>query len=165
MIIIIMGVSGSGKSTLGRALANSLSWHFIEGDDFHPPENVDKMSRGEPLDDADRQPWLAALNARLREHAAAREGAVLACSALKKAYRETLSSKVDDLHFVFLRGDPEVILRRLARRRGHFMPPSLLDSQIKTLEPPVNAVFVRIDLPTADQVNMITRALDLNTAT
>jgi gluconokinase len=90
---------------------------------------------------------------------------VLACSALKRAYREKLSAGVDDLHFVFLRGDPEVIRRRLARRRGHFMPPSLLDSQIETLEPPVNAVFVRLDLPTADQVDMITHALDLDTAT
>ena len=165
MIIIIMGVSGSGKSTLGRALAESLSWHFIEGDDFHPAENIDKMGRGEPLNDADRRPWLAALNARLGEHAAAEEGAVLACSALKKVYREQLSDGLADVHFVFLCGDPAVIRQRLVKRAGHFMPASLLDSQIETLEPPDDAVFVRIDLPTADQVNIVIYALDLITTT
>ena len=165
MIIIIMGVSGSGKTTLGRALAETLSWHFIEGDDFHPPGNVDKMRRGQQLTDADRRPWLAALNAVLRKHMADREGAVLACSALKKAYREQLSAGLDDPRFVVLCGDPTVIRQRLTERAGHFMPASLLDSQIEALEPPVDAVFVRIDLPTADQVSFITSALDLITAT
>jgi carbohydrate kinase (thermoresistant glucokinase family) len=156
-----MGVSGSGKSTLGRALADSLSWTFIEGDDFHPPANVEKMRRGEPLNDVDRQPWLQALNARLREHATDSTGAILACSALKKTYREVLSAGVADLQYVFLCGDPAVIRQRLANRAGHFMPASLLDSQIETLEPPKDAVFVRIDLPTADQVNIVTYALGL----
>jgi gluconokinase len=134
--VVVMGVSGAGKTTLGRALAEALGVEFIEGDAFHPADNVAKMSRGEPLDDADRWPWLDRLAAEFAHAAAERRGLVLACSALKRAYRDRLRRGARGLRLVYLKGDKALIRARLVSRRGHFMPPGLLDSQFAALEEP-----------------------------
>jgi gluconokinase len=134
LILIVMGVSGSGKSTIGGILAGRLGWPLAEGDDFHPPENVAKMAAGHPLDDADRGPWLA----RIREWMDAQESAgrsgIVTCSALKRRYRDVLRD--GEVTFVYLHGTREQLLARLTARQGHFMPASLLDSQLADLEPP-----------------------------
>jgi gluconokinase len=135
-IYVVMGVAGSGKSTVGAALARALGAEFVEGDAYHPPENVERMARGIPLTDADRAGWLRALAARLGEARRAGTGLVVACSALRRAYRDVLRAEAPDARFVFLHGPREVIAERLTSRRGHFMPPSLLDSQLATLEAP-----------------------------
>ena len=132
-----MGVSGSGKSVIGRALADALGLNFVEGDAYHPPENVERMSRGIPLTDADRAGWLRALAARIRKATINGEGLVLTCSALKRSYRDILRAESGSLRFVFLRGPRALIAERLAGRSGHFMPPSLLESQFATLEEPL----------------------------
>jgi gluconokinase len=131
-----MGVAGSGKSTIGAALARALDVGFVEGDDYHPPENVKRMAAGVPLTDEDRSGWLRALARRLREAADAGTGLVMTCSALKRSYRDVLRAGAADVRFVFLRGPQTLIADRLANRRGHFMPASLLDSQFATLEEP-----------------------------
>jgi gluconokinase len=132
MIVIIMGVSGCGKSTIGRPLAERLGYPFLDADEFHPPGNVAKMAAGIPLTDADRQPWLELLNAKLR----AQDNAVLACSALKESYRRTLSQGLADCRLVHLRGSIELIRARLQERQHRYMPASLLESQFAALEPP-----------------------------
>lgn len=131
-----MGVAGSGKSVIGAALANALGVDFVEGDEYHPAENVQRMSAGIPLTDDDRAQWLRALSLRIREAKDAGAGLVVSCSALKRAYRDILSAEARDLRFVFLKGQRALIAERLAGRRGHFMPPSLLDSQFAALEEP-----------------------------
>lgn len=131
-----MGVSGSGKSLIGAALADALGLTFVEGDSYHPPANVERMSRGIPLTDDDRVGWLRALAARIRDARINGEGLVLTCSALKRSYRDILRAESKSLRFIFLRGSRDLIARRLSARRGHFMPPSLLDSQLATLEEP-----------------------------
>jgi gluconokinase len=128
-----MGVSGSGKTTVGAALAQRLRVPYADADDFHPPENVAKMSAGIPLDDSDRAPWLETIGAWLADHAAS--GGVTSCSALRRRYRDVLRAGAPDQLFVHLDGTREVIARRVAGRPGHFMPVSLLDSQFATLEP------------------------------
>ncbi len=131
-----MGVSGSGKTTVGRIVAERLGWPFLEGDDYHPPANVAKMRAGVPLDDADRAPWLAALATEISAARRAGRSLVLACSALRRAYRDTLTAgRLDDVLLVFLTGDRALLDERVRARR-HFMPPDLLDSQLATLEPP-----------------------------
>ena len=140
MIVVVMGVSGSGKTTIGRLLAARLGCEFIDGDDFHPPANVAKMAAGTPLDDADRWPWLALLNDKLKHKTAA----VLACSALKDAYRKALARGLAGCRFVHLRGDIELIRARLDARRHSYMPTSLLESQFAALEPPRDAIEVDI---------------------
>ncbi len=140
-ILVVMGVSGSGKTTIGVNLAQRLGWPFLEGDDLHPPANVAKMHGGTPLTDADRWPWLDAIrawiDARLAgdEHADGGHG-VVACSALRRAYRERLGVGRNGVAVVFLHADRALLADRLVRRKGHFMPPALLDSQLATLEPP-----------------------------
>ena len=143
MVYVIMGVSGCGKTAVGEALVAKLGLPFYDGDQFHPPANVAKMSASIPLNDDDREPWLRAMAAKIREWNAA-GGAILGCSALKKKYRDTLreGSKVT---FVFLDGTKELLAKRLHDRKGHFFPPSLLDSQFDTLERPANAIRVSID--------------------
>ena len=135
-----MGVAGSGKTVVGSAFARALGGdvEFVEGDDYHSAENVAKMARGIPLTDADRAAWLEALAAKIREARDAGRGLVMACSALKRTYRDVLrgGDGGSDVQFIFLRGSRELIAQRLAQRRGHFMPPSLLDSQFATLEQP-----------------------------
>jgi gluconokinase len=135
MIVIVFGVSGAGKTTIGKLLAEELGWRFYEGDDFHPRENIDKLQRGIPLTDEDRWPWLENLRELLKRCLAKGENAVLACSALKRAYRQHLCVS-EEMKLVFLRGDYALIADQLRRRRGHFMNPELLRSQFADLEEP-----------------------------
>jgi gluconokinase len=134
--LIVMGVSGSGKSTIAEILADKLGWPFRDGDDFHPAANVAKMHAGTPLKDEDRWPWLAAIAAWIAE--ARRRGGhvIVTCSALRRVYRDALRDGHDDVRFVYLEGDKALIASRLAERKDNFMPPTLLDSQFATLEPP-----------------------------
>jgi gluconokinase len=148
--IVVMGVSGSGKTTIAKALAKRLDWIDEDGDAFHPPRNIDKMSRGEPLTDADREPWLRAIAARIDTARDNREHLVVACSALKRIYRDILTQRRDDVAFVLLDGSRTVLAERLAARTDHFMPPGLLDSQLATLERPSSdeqAIVVSIEDP------------------
>jgi gluconokinase len=135
-LYVVMGITGSGKSTVGAILAHRLGVDFIEGDDYHPVGNVRRMALGIPLTDDDRAGWLRALASRIREARNAGTGMVLTCSALKRSYREVLRAAAPELQFVFLKGSRALILERLAGRRGHFMPTSLLESQLATLEEP-----------------------------
>jgi gluconokinase len=135
VIIIIFGVSGSGKTTIGKLLAQELRWQFIEADDFHPASNIQKMRSGRPLIDEDRWPWLDCLRKQIEQLLAAGESAVLACSALKRAYRDRLRVS-EEIKFVFLRGDYAVVEKQLRSRRRHFMNPDLLQSQFDDLEEP-----------------------------
>ena len=139
-----MGVSGSGKTTIGKALARKLGWRFIEGDDFHPPENVAKMAAGIALEDADRWPWLERIHDELLRMEKTGESAVVTCSALKHAYRKRLRAGLKDLRFVYLHGSFELIRDRVAKRRHRYMPASLLESQFATLEPPKDAIAVDV---------------------
>jgi gluconokinase len=146
-----MGVSGTGKTTVGKALAAELGWAFIEGDDFHPVANVEKMTAGIPLTDEDRCPWLQALRRRVEEACGRGEDVVLACSALKHDYRAYLERHDPEcVHYVYLHGSEELIRRRLAAREGHFMDPALLQSQFEALEPPEGAL--RVDVTPAPEV-------------
>jgi len=135
-VVVTMGVSGSGKTTIARGIAAALGWTMVEGDAFHPPVNVAKMSAGTPLTDEDRWPWLAAIAAEIDRLRAAGQSAVVACSALKRAYRDVLIGNRDDVWLVYLMGSKALIGGRMAARAGHFMPPALLDSQFATLEEP-----------------------------
>jgi len=132
-----MGVSGSGKTTIGAKLARALNLAFLEGDDLHPAQNVERMAAGIPLTDDDRRPWLLAIAGQLRDAKRAGLGLVLTCSALKRSYRDLLRSVgAADVRFVYLKGTRAILAERLANRRDHFMPPALLDSQLTTLEEP-----------------------------
>jgi gluconokinase len=131
-----MGVCGSGKSLVGAALAHALDIEFVEGDAFHPPENLARMSAGIPLTDADRGGWLQEIGERLADAERAGLGLVVSCSALKRSYRDQLRRSSGDLRFIYLRGSRELLAERLGRRLGHFMPPSMLDGQLATLEEP-----------------------------
>ena len=135
-IAVLMGVSGSGKTTVARGVAQREGWRLVEGDSFHPPENVAKMHAGTPLTDADRWPWLNAIAREIDTLRARGESAVIACSALKRSYRDILIGSRKDVVLVYLQGSKQLIAGRLAARKGHFMPPALLDSQFATLEEP-----------------------------
>jgi gluconokinase len=135
VIVVVFGVSGAGKTTVGELLARELGWRFLEADDFHPPENIEKMRSGRPLNDEDRWPWLERLREQIKRSLATGENAVLACSALKRAYRDRLQVN-EKVKFVFLRGDYEVVEKQLRSRHGHFMDPGLLQSQFDDLEEP-----------------------------
>lgn len=136
-LYVIMGVSGSGKSLIGAMLARALDVEFVEGDDLHPPDNVKRMAAGIPLTDDNRRGWLTRIAERLRDAKRAGIGLVVSCSALKRLYRDLLRSVgAADVRFVYLAGSRELLAERMATRRGHFMPPSLLDSQLATLEEP-----------------------------
>lgn len=150
-----MGVSGAGKSTIGEALAARLGVPFLDADEFHPPENVARMAAGIPLTDEDRAPWLERLSRELRQ----RPDAVLACSALKAAYRHVLAEGLTECRFVHLRGSADLIRARLAERSHRYMPASLLESQFAALEPPTDAIDVDIDSPPGDCVARIVAAL------
>lgn len=154
-VLLVMGVAGSGKTTIGRGLAAALDVRFFDADDFHPPENIQKMARGEPLGDADRAPWLAALRTLVAEVLAAGGCAVLACSALKQTYRQQLRVDARRVPVVFLNGSAELIAERLRARRGHFAHESLLASQLATLEPPDDALEVDVSGAPAEVVGMI----------
>lgn len=160
--LVVMGVSGSGKSTIAERLAARLGWRYEDGDGFHPPANVAKMSAGQPLTDEDRWPWLQAIADQIDRLSADGQRAVVACSALKRSYRDILVHGRDDIRIVFLNGTQDLIANRLAARKGHFMPPGLLASQFKTLEPPQPAerpVTVSIDAPIEAIVDDIVRQL------
>ncbi|MGC1272209.1 MAG: gluconokinase [Planctomycetaceae bacterium] len=162
MIIVLMGVSGSGKTTVGQILAEQLGWTFLEGDDFHPAANIQKMRSGIALQDEDRRPWLAALQARLEIACERGENVVLACSALKDDYRDFLEAHdTACVEFVYLRGTPELIQSRLMDRKGHFMEPALLGSQFEALEPPEGEIEVNIDATPEAIVKEIRRQLGL----
>ena len=147
-VLVVMGVSGSGKSTIASSLAERLGWTFEDGDWFHPPENVAKMRAGHPLTDADREPWLRGISDEIERVCKAGEHAAIACSALKRSYRQVLADGHKGVRLVYLRGPAELIVNRLQQRKGHFMPADLLSSQFETLEPPdasENPVTVSID--------------------
>ena len=158
MILLLMGVSGAGKTTVGRALAGLLGWRFADADDFHSAANVAKMHAGISLTDADRAPWLAALHDAIAGWIAARENVVLACSALKAAYRAQLviNAKV---RLVYLRVSREAVAARLAHRQHHYMNPALIDSQFAALEEPADAIAIDATLTTEEVVAKIRRAL------
>ena len=157
--IIVMGVSGSGKTTVGRALSERLSATFLDADNFHPAENVTKMRAGTPLNDGDRAPWLCTLNDELRTRSVQGERVVLACSALKKNYRDAISAKLARAHWIFLDGSFELIAARLRERSNHYMPESLLRSQFDTLERPDNALCISVELSPEEQVEVALSAL------
>ncbi|MEH2503641.1 gluconokinase [Bradyrhizobium sp. AZCC 1578] len=162
--LVVMGVSGSGKSTIADRLARRLGWRYEDGDRFHPPANVVKMSAGHPLTDEDRWPWLRAIADEIDRLSGSGEHAVIACSALKRAYRDILVHGRDDVRIVFLDGTQDLIAARLAARKGHFMPPGLLASQFRTLEPPgagERPITVSIDAPVENIVDDIVRQLNL----
>jgi gluconokinase len=159
LIIVVTGVAGAGKSTLANALAMALDWMCLEGDDYHPDTNIKKMVRGEALDDQDRAAWLEFLHRRIVELDSQGASAVVACSALKARYRDMLAEDVSDMRFVFLRGSEEAIAQRLRRRRGHFMPPTLLKSQLAALEPPKDALMVPIEVTTEEQAESVIRTI------
>lgn len=144
MIVVLIGVSGSGKTTIGKALAQALSARFVDADDYHSAEHIEQMRRGVALDDADRAPWLTKLNVLLRDAQQRDQTLVLACSALKAAYRRQLLRGIHDAKQIYLRGSTELIAARLARRHGHYMNPDLLRSQFETLEEPRDAIVVDI---------------------
>jgi gluconokinase len=165
--LIVMGVSGSGKSTIGDKLAERLGWSYEDGDRFHPASNVAKMSAGQPLTDEDRWPWLRAIAEEIDRICEAGEHAVIACSALKRAYRDVLVHGRNDVRIIYLKGTQDLIASRLALRKGHFMPPGLLASQFKTLEPPglsENPVIVSIDASVEAVVDDIVHKLGLGPA-
>ena len=167
-IAVVMGVSGSGKTTIGCALAERLGWNFQEGDALHPPQNVAKMSAGQPLSDEDRAPWLAAVAQCIDAWRRHGEHGVITCSALKRSYREIIIGGGPEVRLIYLAGSRELIGERMARRRGHFMPASLLDSQFATLEPPgpeENPITVSDDQPVEKIVDRLVAELSRACAT
>ncbi|MFP2908044.1 gluconokinase [Pyxidicoccus sp. 3LFB2] len=159
MVVIVMGVSGAGKTTVGRVLAESLGWRFVDADDLHPKDNIVKMAAGVPLSDEDRWPWLQVLREVVAEALERDEDLVLVCSALKTAYRELLEVDPARMRWVYLDAPREVLARRLSNRHGHFMPPSLLDSQLATLEVPADALRVDVSPPPEEVVQRIREGL------
>jgi gluconokinase len=160
MVVVVMGVAGSGKTTVGRMLADKLAWEFVDGDDFHSSANKEKMRRGIPLTDADRQPWLEALRGVVLDWLQRGSDGVLACSALKRSYRDRLRAG-EDVRFIYLKGDDEVLEQRLRGRAGHFAGPDLLASQLERLEEPseLEAVTIAGALPPEAIVEQIISSL------
>lgn len=160
--LIVMGVSGSGKTTIGEQLAARIGWRYEDADTFHPASNVAKMSAGQPLTDEDRWPWLRAIADEIDRAIAAGERVVIGCSALRRVYRDLLVHGRSDIRIVYLDGTQDLIAGRLGARKGHFMPPGLLTSQFRTLEPPApdeHAVMVSIDATAETIVDDILRQL------
>jgi gluconokinase len=154
VVVIITGVAGAGKTTVGALLARELGWQFHDGDALHPAANIEKMRRGEPLDDADRAPWLAAVRAVIENAVARGDNVIVACSALKESYRAALRVGLDVV-FVYLKIDPALAKERLARRAGHFMNPILMQSQFDALEEPATALEVDASAPAAEIIKTI----------
>ena len=163
MIVALTGVSGSGKTAVGRALAERLGSPFVDADDYHPETNVQKMSSGHPLNDDDRRPWLEALAQTIDELCAKNIRVILACSALKHDYQKILQTADDCVRFVLLHGSFELIQSRMQKRRGHFMPSSLLRSQFETLEIPADALQVDVTPSIPEIVDEIIERLQLKT--
>ena len=163
--VAVMGVSGSGKTTLAERLRDHLGWAFAEADEFHPQANIDKMESGRPLTDEDRWPWLEAMRDWLDERGRAGESAVVTCSALKRSYRDLLREATGRLRFVHVTADPEVLAQRITHRKGHFMPPQLLPSQLATLEPldpDEDGVTIVVDVPPDEVLARTLTALGLD---
>ena len=160
-VLVIMGVSGCGKSTIGRALANKLGWSFIDGDSYHPQENVDKMTSGIPLIDEDRTPWLENLNKLINDQLRNDKSLLLACSALKDQYRQILKGGNPDVSFVYLKGNFELINARLQSRPGHYMKPKMLQSQFDDLEEPQDALVIDVVKSVPQIVDEISKKLKL----
>lgn len=163
MIVILMGVAGSGKTTIGRMLAEALRFPFLDGDSLHSTANIDKMSHGVPLTDADRRPWLEAIRRRLLQAHAQKQDLVLACSALKRDYREFLASGVP-VTWVYLKGSEELIQGRIDERQGHYMKSRMLPSQFADLEEPSDAVIVDVSLQPRRIVEQILACLSARAA-
>ena len=159
MFVVLMGVAGAGKTTAGRLLADELGWKFYDADDYHPPANVEKMSRVVPLDDDDRQPWLEVLRRLVRDSLARGENAVLACSALKETYRRQLLPAGERTQLIYLKIDYDTVAGRVANRRGHYMRPAMLDSQFATLEEPARETHLDASQAPAEIVRAIRRRL------
>ncbi|MFS8119956.1 MAG: gluconokinase [Microcoleus sp.] len=155
MIAIVMGVSGSGKTTVGKLLAQSLNWDFSDADDFHPPANIEKMSRGIALEDADRLPWLLHLQATIDRWLLENKNVVLACSALKASYREMLYRDQQQIKIVYLKASFQLLASRLKNRENHYMKVDLLSSQCATLEEPENAIIIDASQPLEVMVRQI----------
>lgn len=158
--VILTGVSGSGKSTIGQALADRLGWRFCDADDLHDAASVERIRRNQPLDDADRAPWLTRVRGVIEEMKRAGTPVVIACSALKERYRRVLAEGLSGVRFVFLTGDPSLLLARLEARRGHFAGPALLASQLADLEPPDDALYIDVSLPVDAIVDRIRADLE-----
>ena len=158
MIVLVMGVSGAGKTTIGTLLAEQLNWIFADADSYHSPENVKKMAAGIPLTDADRAPWLATLRQLIESWISNGENAVLACSALREAYRRQLHVSAD-VKLVYLHGELSLIHERMLHRTGHYMDPKLLESQFETLEEPADAIVVDVAATPPDIVRQIRSSL------
>ncbi|HET8925618.1 MAG TPA: gluconokinase [Candidatus Acidoferrum sp.] len=160
MIVLLMGVEGSGKTTIGKLLAAQLGWEFADADSFHPPANIEKMSRGIPLTDSDRIPWLNSIREAMLQWQAQGRNVVLGCSALKQSYRERLMIS-PDLKLVYLKGSYELLRERLHARKGHYAGEQLLASQFATLEEPTDAITVDVAPPPTEIVSEIRKRLDL----
>lgn len=163
-VLIVMGVSGSGKTTIAALLSEQLHWHFEEGDTLHPASNIEKMRRGVPLDDADRLPWLQAIARIIDGWLAADACGIVASSALKRAYRRAIIGERRGVQLVYLQGARQLLLQRMRARHGHFMPPSLLDSQLQTLEEPLpeeHALVVSIEHTPQQIAREVERRLQL----
>ncbi|HEU4381615.1 MAG TPA: gluconokinase [Hyphomicrobiaceae bacterium] len=164
MVLVLMGVSGCGKSTTGTRLSKLLGWPFRDADSFHPQSNIDKMSKGLPLTDEDRQPWLAAIAAWIDERLSSNQSGIVSCSALKRSYRRVIVSDRPDVRLVYLKGDMALIGDRISRRKNHFMPPALLKSQFDALEEPQadeHALSVPIVMPPRRVVDSIVQQLGI----
>ena len=159
MIILLTGVSGAGKTTVGERLADDLGWPFYDGDAFHPKANIEKMRRNVPLTDADRRPWLAALRHHIDDLVSQETDAVVACSALKQAYRDQLLGSPGDVRLVLLKGDFALIQHRMEKRRGHYFKVDLLRTQFDTLEEPTSSLVIDIAQPVEAMVQEIRQAL------
>ena len=160
--LVVMGVSGCGKSTLGLELAQRLGFRYVEGDELHPPENVARMAAGVALTDADRQGWLETIASVLRDARAQAQPVVVTCSALKRRYRDLLREGDPHLRLVYMQGDPALLAQRIGARKDHYMPPSLLGSQLAALEVPAadeEPIVVDVDTPTIEQTRLVLRGI------
>ena len=163
-VVVVMGVAGAGKTVVGRRLASSLGWRFLDADDFHPAENIERMRLGLPLSDSHRGPWLDALRVALAARIANGERIVLACSALRQTYRDVLATAATApavVYFVYLRAPLALLRRRLDERGGHFFPPELLESQLDALEEPIDALSLDAARAPDELVGQVTRGLGL----
>ena len=161
MIVLVMGTTGAGKTTIGKLLADDLRWAFLDADNFHPAANVEKMTRGIPLDDADRVPWLAAIHAELVRQTGDGRNCVLACSALKQTYRDTIGAGLD-MRIVYLKGTYEEMRAHILARHGHFAGEGILAGQFRDLEEPKDAFVVSVTLPPERIVQAIERGLQIS---
>lgn len=159
VVYFVMGICGSGKSTIAKRIAEEKGIEMLDADDFHPPSNVRKMAAGIPLDDGDRAGWLRTLNEALVERLSSGASVVLACSALKQNYRDALGEGLAGVKWLYLKGDRETIIERIGKRKDHFMPSSLVDSQLEALEEPIDAVVVDIRLQVDEIVGIALQSL------